>query len=170
MDRATHETADMATQPSPEQLLALVQAAIREAPTFGIGAAVNENQLRWLGRVDSLLAASGNSYAVKSFQAARRYVGTLALDRSVLLLPLYDVLSALELQVPSSLQGAFIPPGDTWNGYASLVKLVQTECDSLLIVDPYISADLFLEFLADHSPAWHRASAGKLKAQSSKLK
>ncbi|MGB4828414.1 MAG: hypothetical protein WBP18_14300, partial [Paracoccaceae bacterium] len=56
-------------------------------------------------------------------------------------------LCTLELQVPASLQGAFIPPGETWNGYAALVRLVQTECESLLIVDPYLSADVFTELM-----------------------
>lgn len=67
-------------------------------------------------------------------------------------MPLYDVLSAMELLVPASMQGAFIPPGDTWDGYSALVKLIQRECDDILIVDPYLNSDIYLYF-APHSAA-----------------
>ena len=137
----------MNNQPSPEQLLALLQAAIRDAPSFPYGEPRSEAEARWLGRADAILSSAGNPNASGEFRVRREALGTMMQDRGKLLQPLYDVVSQLELLVPGALQGAFIPPGDAWNGYAALVKLMQNECDTLLIVDPYITADIFSEFM-----------------------
>jgi hypothetical protein len=132
---------------SSEQLLALLQAAIRDAPPLSYDQPRSETELRWLGRVDAILSAAGNYRASLDFRMSRGTIGTIIFDRNKLLQPLYDVASELELIVPGALQGAFIPPGDAWNGYAALVRLMQNECDTLLIVDPYITADIFSDFL-----------------------
>ncbi|MDB5663548.1 hypothetical protein [Cypionkella sp.] len=147
--RSASEVDDMTAQHSPEQLLALLQGSLRDIPTFGFNEVdLSDGSQRWLGRVDSILEASGKILASISFRVARDNIGSPRFKRDQLLQPLYDVLSDLELRVPAALQGSFIPPGDTWNGYAALVQLVQRDCTSLLIVDPYLSADVFLNFTA----------------------
>lgn len=138
--------------PTPEQLLSLLQAAIRDAPLFEYEKPVREAEQRWLGRVDSILEATGKVNPVVSFRVARENINTYMHSTEKLMQPLYDALSAIELLVPQSLQGAFIPPGDTWDGYSALVKLIQRDCDNILIVDPYLNADIFLYF-APHSVA-----------------
>lgn len=137
---------------SPEQLLALLEAAIRDAPAFIYGEPLTEKDIRWLGRADALLEASGAMPAVISFRVARQNLGTYSHDRNNLLIPLYDALSRVELQAPSSLQGAFIPSGDTWNGYAALVRIVQKASDDIMIVDPYLNSDIYIHF-APHTAA-----------------
>lgn len=137
---------------TPEQLLSLLQAAIREAPAFTYDGPMSEQERRWLGRVDAILEASGKIPALAAFRSARHSLGTILQSRDDLLMPLYDVLSAMELLVPASMQGAFIPPRDTWDGYSALVKLIQSECDDILIVDPYLNSDIYLYF-APHSAA-----------------
>ena len=135
------------TTPSPEQLLALLQAAITDAPTFTHPVSRTEMHSRWLARADALVAASGHIGAKVDFMVARTTIGFANFDQQKLLQPLYDAFYSVELTVPTALQGAFIPPGDTWNGYVALVKVIQTVCDDLLIVDPYISADIFTDFV-----------------------
>ena len=164
--RATDELAEMATQHTPEQLLALLQASIREAPILYFDSSLTDDDQRWLGRVVAILEGSGNVLPAATFRIERDRIGYMAFDRAKLMQPLYDVLSDLELRVPASLQGAFIPPGDNWNGYASLVKLVQTDCDSLLIIDPFVSADIFTDFMP-HAVA--RNGTRILTAKQSKL-
>lgn len=137
---------------SPEQLLALLQAAIRDAPVFEYEKPLSEVELRWLGRSDALLEASGGLSALISFRTARDALGSYRHSRDKILLPLYDALSRTELLVPESLQGAFIPAGDTWNGYAAIIKIVQRECNTLLIVDPYLNSDFYIHF-APHCAA-----------------
>jgi len=135
-----------ATQPSSEQLLVLLQEAIRTAPSFDDQAELREEDQRWLAHVCSILESSNVMMAAAEFRLARRHVGTNLLNRRNLLQPIYDGLSHLELQVPATRRGAFIPPGDTWNGYAALVQLIQQDHEDLLIVDPFLSADMFLNF------------------------
>ena len=57
----------------------------------------------------------------------------------------------MELLVPAA-QGAFIAGGDTWNGYAAIVKIIQRECNDLLIVDPYLNSVIYTD-LAPHTAA-----------------
>jgi hypothetical protein len=137
---------------SPEQLLALLQAAIEGAPAFEYQTSLTDEEVRWLGRADALLDASGAMSAVVSFRVARQNIGSYSHSRTDLLIPLHDAYSRIELQVPTALQGSFIAGGDTWNGYAALVRLMQTDCDDLLVIDPYINSVLFTD-LAPHVKA-----------------
>jgi len=137
---------------TPEQLLSLLTDLLRSGPEFSYNSPITEKELRWLGRAEAVLDACGSLIQQVSFRAARSSLTTINHSRPNLFQPLYDALSHLELQVPSSMQGAFIPPGDTWNGYSALIKLVQRDCDELLIVDPYLNADIYLHF-APHAVA-----------------
>lgn len=141
---------------TPEQLMALLEAVIRKAPSLGHDEALTDGDLRWLGRAEALLVAaaypSGLSNEVLNFRRGRTQLGAFNHSREMLLAPLHTAYCQLELAAPSEAQGAFIPAGDTWNGYAALVKLMQQECDDLLLVDPYLDASLYLSF-APHSVA-----------------
>lgn len=137
----------MKSSVSPEQLLALVQAAIREAPAFPYDGQVGETEQKWLGRAVALLEAANDLNLTVSFRVARSGLGTYTHSRAELLQPLYDLMSQLELRVPAELQGAFIAAGDTWNGYAALVRIMQRGADDLLIVDPYVSGSVVTELV-----------------------
>ncbi len=139
---------------SPAQMLAILEAVIRESPNFVYGDPLTEKELRWLGRADAILEASGAIPALLSFRTARHNLGGYSHSRDNILIPLHDAYSRMELLAPIASQGAFIPAGATWNGYAALIKLVQTECNDLLIVDPYLNASIFTDF-APHATARH---------------
>lgn len=138
--------------PPPEQLLVLLEAAIHDAPPFTYEEPLTDADKRWLGRANALLEASGAVPALVNFRTARQALGTYSHSRDNLLIPLHDAYSRIELLVPAAMQGAFIPGGDTWNGYVALVRIMQTECDDLLIVDPYLSSVIYTD-LAPHSAA-----------------
>lgn len=131
---------------SPEQLMALVQALILEVPSFPYEGTLNEADLKWLSRAETLIEASGATTDLMEFRLARKFLNTMQHSRTSLLLPLHNVYSRAELSAPASAQGAFIPPGDTWKGYAAIIKLVQRPCEDLVIIDPYVNADLFTDF------------------------
>ena len=137
---------------TPEQLLALLEAVIRDAPAFEYQQPLSEAERRWLGRAEAIIEASGSMPALVEFRIARQNLGSYSHSRNKLLLPLHTAYGRVELHAPVAARGAFIPAGDTWNGYAALVKLIQNECDDLLVVDPYINSDLFTYFLP-HSMA-----------------
>lgn len=140
---------------TPEQLLALIEAVLREAPPLVYGEPLTDKDLRWLGRAEAILTAAatvGVSSELLDFRVARQLLGSYNHNREALLASLHTAYCHAELAAPATAQGAFIPAGDTWNGYAAIVKLVQRQCDDLLLIDPYLSAALFTDF-APHSVA-----------------
>ena len=138
--------------PSPEQLLALLEDTIKSAPAFPYQGGLSADDLKWLGRADALLEASDAVSALVHFRAARSAINSYSHSRENLLIPLYDAFSRMELSVPSANKGAFIPGGDTWNGYAALVAIFQKECDEIFVVDPYLDASIYTD-LAPHAVA-----------------
>lgn len=94
-----------------------------------------------------MLEASGAGSSLVEFRVAKLNLQTYSHDRSALILPLHTAYARIELLVPVASRGAFIPAGDTWNGYAAIVNLIQRECDDILVIDPYLSSDFVLEFL-----------------------
>lgn len=131
---------------SPEQIMALIEDMLRNAPEFPYEGSLSTADLKWLGRAESVIEAAGYTNDLLDFRVARKSLGTMTHSRTEILGPLHNVHSKSELLAPASAQGAFIPAGDTWNGYAAIVKLVQQPCDDLLIVDPYVNSDLFTDF------------------------
>lgn len=132
---------------SPEHLLALLEETIRDTPTFAYNEPLSDAELRWLGSAEAIIEAAGSMSALMDFRVARQNLNSYSHSRHGLLLPLHASYSRVELSVPTSARGAFIPAGDTWNGYAALVKVIQNPCDDLLIVDPYLNSDVFIDFL-----------------------
>ncbi|ADL00034.1 hypothetical protein Bresu_0719 [Brevundimonas subvibrioides ATCC 15264] len=140
------------TKLPPAQLLALLQSAIEEAPPFEYQTALTNEEIRWLGRADALLDAANATPAIVAFRMARTALGSYSHSRANLLIPLHDAYSRMELLAPTSMRGSFIAGGDTWNGYAALVRLMQTDCDNMLVVDPYLNSSIFTD-LAPHAAA-----------------
>ena len=138
----------MASNPtvSPEQALALIENLLQNAPPFDPQDDLSGEDLKWLGRGEAILDATGSLNELISFRVARANLGTALHDRSALLGCLHTAYSKAELKAPSVAQDAFIPKGDTWNGYAAIVKLLGRECKNVLVVDPYVDSGLFVEF------------------------
>lgn len=139
----------MSKSPSPTQLHALLAALIKEAPAFNNDGTLSEYEQKWLGRAHALLVEIGQPFVIP-FQMARSKLGTIMENRAEVLQPLHDAFYRIELLVPEESRGTFIPAGETWNGYAAIIKLIQTAKHNLLVVDPYLNSTIFTEF-APHS-------------------
>lgn len=135
------------TNLTPEQILALLENIIREAPDFIYEKSLTDSDLRWLGRAEAILEASKSMLDLVDFRTARQSLHTFSHSRNNILAPLHNAYFKVELRAPTALQGAFIPAGDTWNGYSAIVKLLQHECDEILVIDPYLNSDLFTDFM-----------------------
>lgn len=154
--------------------MALLAEAIRTAPEFKYGDPTSAEDQQWLGRTHAILRAVGDVQAIARFESARMDLGYMRFERPKLMMPLYDIYAHLELHSPASSQGAFIPPGEAFNGYAALVGIVKSARKDLLVVDPYVDATLFTE-IAPVVPEGvklrcltSRQSAGELVAASGK--
>lgn len=130
---------------APEELLALLAEAIRTVPMFDRFDDVTDDDLRWLARTHAILTASKNLKALTAYELARNSVGYSNFNKSKLMLALQDAYAHLELLIPLTLQGAFIPPGEAFNGYVALVRIVKSASKDLLLVDPYVDATLFTD-------------------------
>ena len=130
---------------SNEQMLALLADLIRTVPTFSHDKSVTPGDMRWLGRAAAALDASGATHALVAFRIEREKIGGIYFSQTKLVTPLHDAYARLELQSPAALQGAFIPPGESFMGFSALVRVVKSAERSLLLIDPYVNATLFTE-------------------------
>lgn len=131
----------------PEQLRALLEQAISSAPTLEFDKTRTIDEERWLSRAETLVEASGSVPDLLNFRVARGKLGTYHHSMSEIMGPLLNAFERVELYAPASGQGRFIPPGETWNGYAALVKVIQPPCTDLLIVDPYLDGGAFVDLM-----------------------
>ncbi len=131
---------------SPDELLALLAAAIKDAPRLNYGYPLSDDDLSWLGRAEALIEAAGYMPSLVDFRFARDDLGTYTHDRSSVLAPLHAAYGRVELQASRLSKGTFIPPGETWNGYSAIVKILQEAKKDILVVDPYLDASFFLDF------------------------
>ena len=149
----------------PEQLRALLETVIREAPPLTYGERLSEEDMRWIARAETLVEiAGGTSLDAAEFKLARQSLGSLNHNRAALMAPLLNSYYRMELLAPPAGHGRFIAPGDTWGGYAALVRLVQRECERLLIVDPYLDATVVTDVLP-HAKAKQAALHDHPRAQ-----
>jgi len=130
---------------SDEQLLALLADLIRTAPRFEYDEPAAPEDERWLGRAAAVLEASGAVAALVDFKVQRGNLGGLYFDRTKLMAALQEAYARLELRVPLALQGAFIPPGEAFQGFAAVVRIVKSATRDLLLIDPYVDVTLFTE-------------------------
>lgn len=135
-----------------EQLRALLEQTISAAPSLAFQVALTPDDERWLARAETLVEASGSLPDLVDFRLARSNLGTYSHSRERIMGPLLNSYERVELHSPTSGQARFIPPGETWNGYAALVKVIQPSCTDLLIVDAYLDSSLFIDLLP-HSNA-----------------
>lgn len=130
-----------------EHAMAMLEDLIRSAPEFPYESVHSLDELRWLARCEAVLEALHQVGELVSFQQARAALGSYDHDRMELLAPLINAYHRLEIKSPNRPDAGFFPPGDTWNGYAAIVRLIQKASSSLLLVDPYMDGSMFTELL-----------------------
>lgn len=129
------------------QALAIVEELIRTAPAFEERCEPSEDELRWLGKCQAVLGHIKATQEVIAFRIARGNIGGPFHSKSAVMAPLLNTYYALELHLPERANGGFIPSGDTWNGFAALVRLIQKASNHLLLIDRYMDVSLFTELL-----------------------
>jgi hypothetical protein len=60
---------------------------------------------------------------------------------------LYEALAVVELELPASAQGAFIPAGNTFDAMAAVSKIFASAAKDLLVVDPYFDEKILTDFM-----------------------
>src|SRR5688572_6943637 len=88
---------------------------------------LTDDMHRWLGRADALIQAWGETEDQIDFRAAAEDIADARPTRygaaEKMKVVLYRVLGGLELLVPASARGAFIPAGSRFDAFAALTKV-----------------------------------------------
>lgn len=131
---------------TPEQTLALLRQQIENTPPMDITSMPDETLMRWFAKTGALIEQVDLGIAIR-FRLAQQSKGLSTFSRRDVMQAAHDAYYKAELLVPVEHSGSFIPAGDAWNGYAALLQICQGECDRLLIVDPYVVSDIFIDLI-----------------------
>jgi len=107
-----------------------------------------EEALDWLAKVQAIVDATGDSLL-----AAELHVLLLSYaefhspqrEQNIKLL-LKRALHTLELRVPATSAGAFIPAGNAFDAMIAVGKVLQSASRDIMIVDPYMSETVLSDF------------------------
>jgi hypothetical protein len=105
--------------------------------------------LRWLGKAQALVVDAEGVPAEYEFNHWRNQLDNYSFrpasaERIASLI--YRALATVELEVPASFVGTFIPAGNTFDAMAATTKIFTLARTELLIVDPYMDEKILIEF------------------------
>jgi hypothetical protein len=103
----------------------------------------------WLGRAVALVEIAGNRLDTAEISISAQNLNS-AIRRSnaeTIIAVLSRVHARLELQLPVSSQGAFLPAGNTLDALAAISTILNDARRDVLIVDPYADAVIVTDFL-----------------------
>lgn len=119
-------------------------------PNFGTKGAPNRSPecLEWLGRLYALLDDPMFHHDAITIQVSSDSLGGLIHEQNVtsIVSALYRAIGKIELVLPSSSRGAFIPAGNAFDALSAASKIVEEAKNSLLIVDPYLGPKILEKF------------------------
>jgi hypothetical protein len=130
-----------------EALYAQLGRLIETMPDLKAMGPLSAETLRWLGRAHALIGEAEGGMQQVEFQ---QHINTLNQYRQSgaerIAGQLYRALATVELEVPASFAGAFIPAGNTFDAMAAATRIFALAKVELLIVDPYLDEKIFIEF------------------------
>lgn len=150
-----------------EKLYLMVGQLIREMPTIPNGPLTHDQQ-KWLGQASATVDAAGDlldttrlEVAIQSLQGALH-----ASSVQTIAIVLHKTLARLEMQIPVSARGGFIPAGNAFDALAALAKVLGSAKTDALIVDPYMDEKTLIEF----APSANETVAIRLLADTANVK
>lgn len=127
-------------QLDPESYYRQLGRLIEIMPDFSGNSQFTTDIHQWLGRADALISANGDLIDKMDWRTAVQRLNSAARPSGVEQIKqvLYRVLGAAELTAPASVQGMFIPVGNSFEAFASISKILKTATREVMIVDPYM--------------------------------
>ncbi len=133
---------------TPEQSAAIISHLIEAVPPFEYSAGkLSREEMIWIGQAHAILQEVAGPILCADFVIARDQLFSFIHSRDKLLLPLHQAYGLVELRLPVASQGAYIPPGDKWNGYAAIVKLLAERREPAVVIDPYMDGTFITDFV-----------------------
>jgi hypothetical protein len=134
---------------SMETYYIMLGQLLREMPKISEAGALTPEQHAWIARATALIdKLSYNQTDISHAHQHARNTVTSPRGSSFqyLLALLYKTFAAIEISLPPSAQGAFIPVGNAFDALSALSKVVGIAKSDALIVDPYMDEKTVVDY------------------------
>lgn len=138
-----------------EERFAHLKELASSMPDFGNEKSFNNTPEvhEWLGRLHALL--SDKMFGIEAIQVGvcSDGLGTIMHSRNVNSIrnALYRAIAKVELQLPSSSRGSFIPAGNAFDAKTATARILSEAQNEILIVDPYLGPKVLEMFAVQAS-------------------
>jgi hypothetical protein len=135
-----------------QQILFGLRNLIDTMPNFHAGSTHTPEGRMWLGRAAALVEAGGTPSDSDAFATAmdavigenNSFKHGQAVDKVSSIL--FRTFARVESNAPSSVQGSYIPAGNSFDALTAISRVFATAKTELLIVDPYSDEKLLRDF------------------------
>lgn len=132
----------------PEILYRQIGRLIEVAPPPPPSPELSPELMKWAGQASALINETND--AALRVDANIAISGLRAPNRKdhfqALMIALYRALAIAELAAPPSVQGTFIPVGNSFDAFAAISKILGSAKRDVLIVDPYMDESVLTDF------------------------
>jgi hypothetical protein len=119
-------------------------------PDFGAGGAPNNDPqvFEWLGRLHALLQDPMFGSDGIQVNVSSNHLGDSLHNHNVrtIMASLYRAISTIEMKLPASSRGAFIPAGNAFDAITATARILSEAKSTVLIVDPYLGPKVLETF------------------------
>ena len=127
------------TKPAPDALYHQLGRLREQMPAAAVLSKPESTQ--WIGRVLAVVEAAGCTIELVYLRTLFEHINKhrQAFDGTVHQIAQHidTVLAKLELKLPGDMQGAFIPAGGVFDGFAAVSRAMRAAKSHVFIVDPY---------------------------------
>lgn len=133
---------------SPQEIFSRIQTVIGSTPVVPETGPITPEVLQWLGRAHALIKEVDVSIdAIKAQSAVDHVIGQFrAYGMKEMQALLHRAAAHVELQLPATSQGAFLPIGSSFDAVSIFSKVVSTATNYVRLIDPYLAENALTEF------------------------
>ena len=105
----------------------------------------------WLGRVEALIDASGETADLTEFRLYSGWLSNPTMQWSSaqeVTRIIYRALAKAELIAPAAVKGSFIPAGNSFDAMGAIGKILNEAIQEAFIIDPYLDEKVLTDFAA----------------------
>lgn len=148
-DKVLNQLLKSMEKPTPEALYHQLGRLRSEMPVWSeLG---KPSTSKWIGRTLAVVDATDGS--LMELVSLRTQFDHLARhgpnEKSALIIAqaIDTVVARIELKLPAEAQGAFIPAGGVFDGYAAVSKALAQGTKAIMLIDPYADDKLISDFV-----------------------
>ncbi len=132
-----------------EELYLQLGNLVAEMPVLDSrGGPITPEMNRWLGRAAHLVGATGDSADAAILSQASNGLNTIIRDSQAqtIMAVVFRALATAESQAPAKVRGSYVAVGAGFDALQAVGKVLGTATKDILIVDPYMGANVLSDF------------------------